>query len=468
MFISVFDIFKIGVGPSSSHTMGPMSAAAAFLAAVRDGSTFDPATVTGLEAQLYGSLAFTGKGHATDRAVILGLMGFEPHSLDAAVAEARLAELHATGRLAPPGLPEVAFDPERHVIFDYGPPLELHANGLRLRALRGGLVLLEETYYSIGGGFIATEAELRASRTGKAGRPTDRKAALGYPYPFATAAEMLRMGKESGKSIAEMKRANEEAVRSPEAVRQGLATLHAAMQDCVDRGLATAGELPGGLRVRRRAKMIHDHLLAAKSSNSVQPHAVNDWLAAYALAVNEENAAGGRVVTSPTNGAAGVMPAVVRYYTHHCVGAVGAGVEDFLLTAAAIGGIVKENASISGAELGCQAEVGSASAMAAGGLCAALGGSNAQIENAAEIALEHHLGMTCDPVKGLVQVPCIERNGLGAIKAVSAASLALHGDGTHFMPLDNCVETMRQTGLDMRDKYKETSLGGLAVNFPEC
>lgn len=469
MFISVFDIFKIGVGPSSSHTMGPMTAAAAFLKAVRDGGgAFDPATLTGLEAQLHGSLAFTGKGHATDRAVILGLMGFEPASLDADAAEGRLAEMRATGRIAPPGLPEVAFDPERHVIFDYGPPLALHANGMKLRALCDGAVLLEETYYSIGGGFILTEAELLESRAGKAAPLGDQQEALGYPYPFGNAAQMLRMGDESGRTIAEMKRANEEATRSPGAVCQGLAALHAAMQDCVDRGLRTEGELPGGLRVRRRAKAIYEHLMAATGSNSAQPHAVNDWLAAYALAVNEENAAGGRVVTSPTNGAAGVVPAVIRYYRSHCVGATDAGVEVFLLTAAAIGGIVKENASISGAELGCQAEVGSASAMAAAGLCAALGGTNAQVENAAEIALEHHLGMTCDPVRGLVQVPCIERNGFGAIKAVSAASLALHGDGTHFMPLDNCIETMRQTGLDMREKYKETSLGGLAVNFPEC
>ena len=470
MFISVFDIFKIGIGPSSSHTMGPMTAAAEFLKAVRGGvgGSFDPATVTGLEAQLHGSLAFTGKGHATDRAVILGLMGFEPASLDADAAEARLAEMHATGRLAPPGLPEVAFDPERHVIFDYGPALELHANGMKLRALSGDKVLFEETYYSIGGGFIATEAELRASKAGKTAPLADEKASLGYPYPFGNAAEMLRMGDESGKSVAEMKRANEEAVRSPEAVRQGLANLHAVMQDCIDRGLRTGGELPGGLRVKRRAKKIHDDLVASKGSNTVQPHSVNDWMAAYALAVNEENAAGGRVVTSPTNGAAGVVPAVARYYLDHCVGATKEGVEALLLTAAAIGGIVKENASISGAEVGCQGEVGSASAMAAAGLCAALGGSNAQIENAAEIALEHHLGMTCDPVEGLVQVPCIERNGIGAIKAVSAASLALHGDGTHFMPLDNCIETMRQTGLDMAEKYKETSLGGLAVNHPYC
>lgn len=470
MFISVFDIFKIGIGPSSSHTMGPMTAAAAFLKTLREGGggAFDPATITGLEAQLYGSLAFTGKGHATDRAVILGLMGFEPGNLDADVAESRLAQVRSLGRLAPPGLPEVAFDPERHVIFDFGPPLDLHANGMKLRALRDDTVLLEQTYYSIGGGFIATEAELLAAKSGTATSLAEQKAALGCPYPFGTVAEMLRMGEESNKSVAEMKRANEEAVRSPEAVRQGLASLRATMQDCVDRGLRTEGELPGGLRVQRRAKKIHDHLLAAKGSGSLQPHAVNDWLAAYALAVNEENAAGGRVVTSPTNGAAGVVPAVMRYYLDHCIGATDAGVDDFLLTAAAIGGIVKENASISGAELGCQAEIGSASAMAAAGLCAALGGSNAQIENAAEIALEHHLGMTCDPVRGLVQVPCIERNALGAIKAVSAASLALHGDGSHCVPLDNCIETMRQTGLDMRDKYKETSLGGLAVNFPDC
>ncbi|WCR12016.1 L-serine ammonia-lyase [Paracoccus stylophorae] len=469
MFISVFDIFKIGVGPSSSHTMGPMTAAAAFLKAVQDGgAAFDPAKLTALEAQLYGSLAFTGKGHATDRAVILGLMGFEPASLDADVAEARLTEMRATGRLAPPGLPEVAFDPERHVIFDYGPPLAMHANGMKLRALSNGAVLLEETYYSIGGGFIATESELLASRSRKSAPPGAQQQSLGYPYPFGSAAEMLRMGSESGRTVAEMKLANEETARSPEAVRQGLAALHATMQNCIDRGLRTEGELPGGLKVKRRAKAIHDRLVAARGTSAAQPHAVNDWLAAYALAVNEENAAGGRVVTSPTNGAAGVVPAVIRYYRSHCVGATDPGVEVFLLTAAAIGGIVKENASISGAELGCQAEVGSASAMAAAGLCAALGGTNAQVENAAEIALEHHLGMTCDPVRGLVQVPCIERNGLGAIKAVSAASLALHGDGTHFMPLDNCIETMRQTGLDMREKYKETSLGGLAVNFPEC
>lgn len=468
MFVSVFDVFKIGVGPSSSHTMGPMTAAAAFLETVRGGAggIFDPATITGLEAQLYGSLAFTGKGHATDRAVILGLMGFVPASLDADTAEARLAEMHGTGRLAPPGLPEVAFDPERHVIFDFGPPLELHANGMKLRALRDDTVLFEETYYSIGGGFIATEAELRAKTAG-AEAFAEEQATLGYPYPFGNAAEMLRMGAESGKSVAEMKRANEEAVRSPEAVREGLAAIRAVMEDCIDRGLRTGGELPGGLGVRRRAKPIHDRLVT-RGSEALQPFAINDWLVAYALAVNEENAAGGRVVTAPTNGGAGVVPAVMRYYTQHCLGATDAGVEDYLLTAAAIGGIIKENAAISGAELGCQAEVGSASAMAAAGLCAALGGSNAQIENAAEIALEHHLGMTCDPVKGLVQVPCIERNGLGAIKAVTAVSLALHGDGSHFMPLDNCIETMRQTGVDMRDKYKETSLGGLAVNFPEC
>jgi L-serine dehydratase len=471
MFLSVFDIFKIGVGPSSSHTMGPMTAAARFLADLRGGREKEPGAgeLAALTCSLHGSLAFTGKGHATDRAVILGLSGFEPATLDPDRGEVLEAEVRATGRVTPPGLPPLAFAPDTDLTFDYGPPLPGHANGMILRAFdTAGNLYLEETYYSIGGGFVMTGRELEREAHGGAEAFHDEKAAAGYPHPFGSAEEMLRMAAATGKTIAEMKWANETAGVSGAEVGERLDAVWQAMDDCIERGLRMEGELPGGLKVKRRAKAIHEQLLAERGSNIAQPHTVNDWLSVYAMAVNEENAAGGRVVTSPTNGAAGVVPAVLRYYRDHCIGATEAGRRTFLLTASAIGGLIKHNASISGAEVGCQGEVGSASAMAAAGLCAALGGTPEQIENAAEIALEHHLGMTCDPAGGLVQVPCIERNGLGAIKAVSAASLALRGDGTHFMPLDNCIETMRQTGLDMNAKYKETSLGGLAVNLPEC
>ncbi|KPQ17899.1 MAG: L-serine dehydratase SdaA [Rhodobacteraceae bacterium HLUCCO18] len=471
MFLSVFDIFKIGVGPSSSHTMGPMTAAARFLDDLRSGREKEPGAgaLAALACSLHGSLAFTGKGHATDRAVILGLSGFEPATLDPDRAEVLEAEVRDTGMVTPPGLPPLRFVPETDLVFDYGPPLPGHANGMILRAFdSAGNLYMEETYYSIGGGFVMTARELAREAHGGADAFHDEKAAAGYPHPFGSAAEMLEMGRATGKTIAEMKWANETAGVSPSEVRHRLDTVWQAMDDCIERGLRMEGELPGGLRVKRRAKAIHEQLIAERGSNLAQPHTVNDWLSVYAMAVNEENAAGGRVVTSPTNGAAGVVPSVLRYYRDHCIGATEEGRRIFLLTASAIGGLIKHNASISGAEVGCQGEVGSASAMAAAGLCAALGGTNAQIENAAEIALEHHLGMTCDPAGGLVQVPCIERNGLGAIKAVSAASLALRGDGTHFMPLDNCIEAMRQTGLDMSTKYKETSQGGLAVNLPEC
>lgn len=456
MFLSVFEMFKVGIGPSSSHTMGPMVAAARFLEELRA----RPFTVAGLRAVLHGSLAFTGVGHATDRAVILGLAGFTPQEYDAARAEVVLAAIHATGAVEVPGLGSLRFVPKTDLIFDYGLPLPGHANGLRLMATDPqGDVIAQETYYSIGGGFVVTEAEL-ASPPAPTG-PTP-------PYPFETAAEMLAMARASGKSIAAMKRANELARMGPQALDAGLARIWQVMRDCIDQGLATDGVLPGGLSVRRRALGIHAALKAEAGLNLTAPHVINDWISVYAMAVNEENAAGGQVVTAPTNGAAGVVPATIRYWLDHVPGANPARVGEFLLTAAAIGGLVKHNASISGAECGCQAEVGSASAMAAAGLAAVLGGTPEQVENAAEIALEHHLGMTCDPVRGLVQVPCIERNGLGAIKAVSAASLALRGDGTHFMPLDNCIEAMRQTGADMSEKYKETALGGLAVNIPNC
>ncbi len=457
MFLSVFELFKIGIGPSSSHTMGPMVAAGRFLDLLR-ASPFHP---RGVRASLHGSLAFTGKGHATDRATILGLAGFLPDTYDHDRAEAALADIHARKAVSPPGLPELAFDPDRDLTFDYGPALPGHANGMILKASDAeGDVILSETYYSIGGGFVLTEAEHQA---GEGAKPKAQ-----VPYPFETAAEMLAMAQASGKSIAQMKRANELVFRSAHDLDAGMARIWGVMRDCMDRGLARDGILPGGLKVKRRARAIHEKLLAERGLNMTAPHTINDWMSTYAMAVNEENAAGGQVVTAPTNGAAGTLPAVIRYWLDHVPGASSGQVGDFLLTAAAVGGIVKHNASISGAECGCQAEVGSAAAMAAAGLAAVLGGTPEQVENAAEIALEHHLGMTCDPVRGLVQIPCIERNGLGAIKAVSAASLALRGDGTHFVPLDAAIETMRQTGRDMHEKYKETSLGGLAVNVPNC
>ena len=453
MFLSVFELFKIGIGPSSSHTMGPMVAAARFLEILLEHPGITRVTVT-----LHGSLAFTGKGHGTDRALVLGLAGYHPESLDPDKIEDILAAMK--GILI--GAQHISFDPARDIIFDYGPALPGHANGLVFRAFDAmGTVIASETYYSIGGGFVQTQAEQRSAREAKT-------SARAVPYPFHSAASMLQMGDASGLTIAQMKRANETVVLAEAELEQRLDAIWEAMNACMTRGLSRQGQLPGGLKVKRRAADIFAKLKQEHGSNSVQPHQVMDYLSVYAMAVNEENAAGGRIVTAPTNGAAGVVPAVIRYYLDHCAGADANGIRTFLLAAAAIGGIIKHNASISGAEVGCQGEVGSASAMAAAGLCSALGGSNAQIENAAEIALEHHLGMTCDPGGGLVQVPCIERNAFGAVKAVTAASLALRGDGRHFMPLDNCIETMRQTGVDMNDRYKETSQGGLAVNIVAC
>lgn len=457
MFLSVFDMFKIGIGPSSSHTMGPMVAAARFLDKMRAA----PFACAGVKGTLHGSLAFTGIGHATDRATILGLAGFVPETYDHEAAERTLEHIRETHTLSPEGLGTLRFDPKEDLLFDFGPNLPGHANGMVLMATdRQGDTILQETYYSIGGGFVMTEAELAAGRDTEEGAPV--------PYPFKSAAEMLGMCETSGKSIARMKKDNEIARKGETDMQAGVKRIWQVMDDCITRGMTTDGTLPGGLNVRRRAKGIRDALIAERGTNLSAPHKINDWMSLYAMAVNEENAAGGQVVTAPTNGAAGVVPAVIRYYLDHYPGASEEHVEGFLLTAAAIGGLVKYNASISGAEAGCQAEVGSASAMGAAGLCAVMGGTPQQIENAAEIALEHHLGMTCDPVKGLVQVPCIERNGLGAIKAISAASLAMRGDGTHLVPLDACIETMRQTGEDMMEKYKETSLGGLAVNVPNC
>ncbi|MGL4321364.1 MAG: L-serine ammonia-lyase, partial [Paracoccaceae bacterium] len=442
-----------------SHTMGPMVAAARFLDTLRA----SPFHAHGLRASLHGSLAFTGVGHATDRATILGLAGFVPETYDAEKAEATLAAIKADKVIDAPGLGPLRFDPGADLIFDYGPALPGHANGMIIRATDAqGDVILQETYYSIGGGFVLTAGEMDSAGGAKSRKRAD------VPYPFETAAEMLDMARSSSLSIAAMKRANELRYRSVADLDAGINRIWQVMTDCIDRGMVRDGILPGGLKVRRRAKGIHDALIAERGLNMTAPHTINDWMSLYAMAVNEENAAGGQVVTAPTNGAAGVVPAVIRYWLDHVPGASRSNLADFMLTAAAIGGLCKHNASISGAECGCQAEVGSAAAMAAAGLAAVLGGTPEQVENAAEIALEHHLGMTCDPVKGLVQVPCIERNGLGAIKAVSAASLAMRGDGQHLVSLDVCIETMRQTGKDMHEKYKETSLGGLAVNVPNC
>ena len=457
MFLSVFEMFKRGVGPSSSHTMGPMVAAARFLDRLRA----SPFSAHRLRASLHGSLAFTGVGHATDRAVILGLAGFQPETYDRDRADAALKQVKKTQRVTPDGLAPLTFDPKVDLVFDYAHTLPGHANGMVLTAVDAqGDVIAQETYYSVGGGFVLTEAEFQA------GKDTDDGPAV--PHAFKSAAQMLQMCAKNGKSIASLKRENELSRMSVDELDKGLDDLWAVMNACINRGLETGGLLPGGLNVRRRAPGIHASLLAERGNNLSAPHTINDWISVYAMAVNEENAGGGQVVTAPTNGAARVIPATIRYWLDHVPGARASQVGEFLLTAAAIGGLIKHNASISGAECGCQAEVGSAAAMAAAGFAAVLGGSPEQVENAAEIALEHHLGMTCDPVAGLVQVPCIERNGLGAIKAVSSASLAIRGDGQHFVPLDAAIETMRQTGAEMSEKYKETSLGGLAVNVPNC
>ena len=457
MFQSVLDIFKIGLGPSSSHTIGPMIAASNFLRKIKN-SHFSPYSI---KASLHGSLAFTGKGHATDKAIILGLSDFKLNEYNEQHINKIVNSVISLETIQPKGMEKLKFSPKTDIIFDYEKQLTGHPNGMQFFALDAqNDVLLTEIYYSVGGGAIVTEHEMN--------NPQTTKDTNVYPYPFKNASEMLSMAAESGKSISEMKLLNENIFLSSKILEQKLFEIAETMNDVIDRGIRKEGILPGGLNVKRRAKSIYDSLQKEKGNNLQAPHIINDWISVYAMAVNEENANGGQVVTAPTNGAAGVIPATLRYYLDFVPQAKKSKIPDFLLTCAAIGGIIKYNASISGAECGCQAEVGSASAMAAAGLCELLGGSPKQVENAAEIALEHHLGMTCDPIKGLVQVPCIERNGLGAIKAISAASLSLRGDGNHIVSLDSCIETMRQTGRDMNMKYKETALGGLAVNVPNC
>jgi L-serine dehydratase len=459
VFISVLDLFKIGIGPSSSHTLGPMVAAKDFRGRVRQFALAEP-DVEGLHlcCTLKGSLAFTGKGHSTDRAVALGLHGYTAQSLAGMDVGNVVKQVFDRDRIELNGTHSIAFLPAKNIIFDKGDPLPEHPNGMIFELVgQEGEIVLSETYFSIGGGFINTLSEIHHLQA-----PLKMEPVTTCTYPFDSAGSMLQMARDSGKSIAQMKRVNELDHMSEATLTQGMDAIWQSMQACITSGLAADGILPGGLNLPRRARNLYEQI-----RNDPDGSTVNDWLCAYAMAVNEENAAGHRVVTAPTNGAAGVIPAVLYYFVTHEHGTEEQ-LHEFLLTASAIGGIIKHRSSISGAEVGCQGEVGSAAAMAAAGLCAIRGGTSPQIENAAEIALEHHLGMTCDPVNGLVQVPCIERNGFGAIKAYTAASLAIRGNGHHFVPLDNCIAAMKQTGLEMSRKFKETSLGGLAVNITEC
>jgi L-serine dehydratase len=456
--ISIFDLFKIGIGPSSSHTVGPMKAAFSFVGALEAGGF--TGRVARVVTTLYGSLAWTGKGHGTAKAVILGLAGQQPATVDPEAADRIVAGVETAGRLALGGGSFIAFDAERDIISDLVVHPPFHPNTLAFMALdAAGEPLFGQRWCSVGGGFIVPE--------GQNDLPAEVSAAV-VPYPYRHAAELLAMGESSGLAISEIVRANELALRPAGEVAAHISAVTGVMLACVDRGLKTEGELPGGLQVKRRAAAIFRKLKQQHSENEFAAHQIMDVISVFAIAVNEENAAGGRVVTAPTNGAAGVIPAVLRYYRDFWPGADEEGIERFLLTATAVGVLFKLNASISGAEVGCQGEVGVAASMAAAGLCAAWGGTNAQIENAAEIAMEHHLGMTCDPIGGLVQIPCIERNAFGAVKAVNAASMSLKGDGTHKVSLDQVIAAMRQTGADMHHKYKETSQGGLAVAFVEC
>lgn len=451
MRISVFDLFSVGIGPSSSHTVGPMRAARTFVAGLAaDGLLGRTATV---RAELYGSLAATGPGHGTPAAVLLGLAGHAPESIDPDEVDGIVAGIRRDGRVALDGVHDIGFVEAEHLVLNWRVQLPHHPNGLRFIASdAAGAVLAEGTYYSIGGGFVVSE-------------PLDDAAPaveLPVKYPFQSAAELLVRTTEAGLSIADVMLANEQAWRTEDEIRDGLLTIWRVMHDCIERGSTRDGVLPGGLNVRRRAAGMRRQLAATDAAPNLE------WVTLFAMAVNEENAAGGRVVTAPTNGAAGIVPAVLSYYTRFVPGADDDGIVRFLLTAAAVGTLFKENASISGAEVGCQGEVGSACSMAAAGLAAVLGGTPEQVENAAEIAMEHNLGLTCDPIGGLVQIPCIERNAIASVKAITAARMALRGDGVHHVPLDSVIKTMRDTGADMSDKYKETSRGGLAVNVIEC
>jgi L-serine dehydratase len=463
MAVSVFDLFKIGIGPSSSHTVGPMRAARLFVRHLQSQDLL--ARTARVRAQLYGSLGLTGRGHGSDKAVLLGLQGHEPDTVDVEAVPALLEAVRRDGRLRLAGEHAVPFAEKDDLRFHRRETLPFHANGMRFEAFdAAGVALANKVYYSVGGGFVVSEEVAADGSRQKVIAPD----ATVLPHPFRSGAELLQRCAELGSGIAEVMRRNERHWRDDTAIDEGLDRIWAVMQACVKRGIATEGVLPGGFQVRRRAAKLHADLTAHPEQALTDPLQVLDWVNLYALAVNEENAAGGRVVTAPTNGAAGIVPAVLHYYARFVPGASAAGVRNFLLTAAAIGILYKENASISGAEVGCQGEVGVACSMAAGALCEVLGGTPAQVENAAEIGMEHHLGLTCDPVGGLVQIPCIERNAIASVKAINAARMALRGDGTHHVSLDQVIKTMRETGADMLTKYKETARGGLAVNIVEC
>jgi len=463
MAVSVFDLFKIGIGPSSSHTVGPMRAARLFaLRLAHDDVLSRTARVQSL---LYGSLGATGRGHGSDKAVLLGLAGHEPDTVDVEAIPALLEAMRTHSRITLAGGQEIAFDERADLVFHRRETLPFHANGMRFIAFdAAGAELANRTFYSVGGGFVVSDEVAADGSRQKVIAPDTTV----LRYPFHSGEELLELTQRERLSIAQLMRANEHHWRSDAEIDAGLMRIWAVMQACVARGCATAGTLPGGFKVKRRAADLYRDLTSNPEAALRDPLQVLDWVNLYALAVNEENAAGGRVVTAPTNGAAGIVPAVLHYYHRFVHGANDSGVIEFLLTAAAIGILYKENASISGAEVGCQGEVGVACSMAAGALAAVMGGTPEQVENAAEIGMEHHLGLTCDPVGGLVQIPCIERNAIASVKAINAARMALRGDGTHFVSLDQVIKTMRETGADMMTKYKETARGGLAVNIVEC
>ncbi|UTW02041.1 L-serine ammonia-lyase [Amphritea atlantica] len=459
MALSIFDLFKVGIGPSSSHTVGPMVAANRFLDELQQRQQFEQ--VCKVKVGLYGSLAMTGTGHSTDVAVLIGLMGEMPDRVDPDQVPVFVTQIQQTGQLNLAGKRLIEFRVAEHLPFHFGESLPKHPNGMRFQAFdAAGLVLHDAIYYSVGGGFVLSDAEVD--------QQSSIEDSVTLPYEFNSGAELLTLCKQNDMSVAQLVMENERVWRSESEVNAGLRNIWQVMDSCIRRGCAETGELPGGLRIKRRAHELSEELRNSPEASFKDQLTVMDWINLYAMAVNEENAAGGRVVTAPTNGAAGVIPAVLAYYDRFVHGSSEQGIFDFLATAAAIGMLYKKNASISAAEVGCQGEIGVACSMAAGALCAVMGGTIEQVENAAEIGMEHNLGLTCDPVGGLVQVPCIERNTMGAVKAINAARLAMRGDGKHHVSLDSVIETMRQTGVDMQDKYKETSQGGLAVNVVAC
>ncbi len=459
MAVSVFDLFKVGIGPSSSHTVGPMKAVLLFLHGLKDDGKLDE--VVTLKAELFGSLAATGKGHGSDKAVMLGIEGDTPEEVDTSTVDARIDHIRSSKKIKLLGEREINFIEPEHLVMNKRASLPYHPNGMRFTAFgQDGIALRTRLYYSVGGGFVLDEQAAGESKIVADKTP--------LPYEFTNGAQLLKHCHDNGMSISQVMLENEKVWRSEEEVRAGLLNIWNVMQECVERGCKTEGILPGGLKVKRRAAELYRKLVQRPEAAMRDPLNVMDWVNLYALAVNEENAAGGRVVTAPTNGAAGIIPAVMHYYDRFVSSASEDGIVRFLLTAGAIGVLYKEGASISGAEVGCQGEVGVACSMAAGALAEVTGGTPDQVENAAEIGMEHNLGLTCDPIGGLVQIPCIERNAMGAIKAVNASRMALRGDGHHFVSLDKVIKTMKATGADMKTKYKETARGGLAVNVIEC